>query len=466
MRILIATDYYLPHVGGIPSHIHTIAKQFLKMGNEVCIIAPSKGFKDEVQSNANFSLFGIASVPSIVFSDMRFVPPFRSRKIAKIIKKFNPDVIHIHFSLGIGVAASRFAQKNHIPSVGTNHFMLENFFDNLPHPLMLKKTFENLIWKLAVRHLKNADIVTTPTKTAANYLSQKFIHNQITPLSNGVNFTKYNTRKIKNDVLKEYRIPKGNKVLLFVGRLVKEKRIDILINSLSKIIEDMPATLIIVGRGNKIVNYKGLARELGVEKNIIFADYLSDSNLLDLYKSSDVFVMPSIAELQSIATLEAMASGLPVVAANAGALPEIVINGRNGYLFKADSTTSLTKNILKIFSNKKLINSMSRESIAIAKEHDIAGVAFKFENIYQKAIAISLLGKAKVQATPFYLSRAFAVKLALVVLFLGILFRNSLASPSPAHARGLALKNKIMNSKIVIKIETLDSKIDNLRKTK
>lgn len=458
MKILIATDYYLPHVGGIPSHIHTISKAFLEMGDEVCIIAPSDGIKDEIYKNGKFSLYGLASLPTIAFPDLRLVPPVRALKISRIIKAFKPDVVHAHFGMGIGGTTSKIAKKRGIAVVSTNHFMMENFFDSFPNPKLLKKLFGGVVWKVSTAHLNNADIVTTPTVTAAKYLKQRFTENEITPISNGINFARYHSWKVKTNILQKYRIPKEHKVLLFVGRLVKEKRIDVLIHSIPAIVKKMPATLIIVGRGNWTVNYKKMADNLGVSKNIIFADYVSDKKLQDLYKLSDVFVMPSIAELQSIATLEAMASGLPVVAANKGALPELVFNGKNGYLFKPDDANSLSKNILKIFSKKGQAKKMGKKSVAIAKGHNISDVAIKFTSLYQKTIAINLMKKNVLKPVPFYLTRGFTIKIMLAILVIGVLIRNLLVAPTIAHAKGLSLKNRIMNLKIMTGIENLDQK--------
>lgn len=456
MKILIATDHYLPFIGGITSHICGITDQLVKTGNEVYIIAPSSCRKDKINRKKKFVLYEISSLPTFIIPDIRFVPPFQSNKISKIIEEINPDVIHVHTGFVIGNTVSKLAKKYGIPQVGTNHFMLENFFDNIPNPIFFKKMFERFIWKMWTKHLNNTDLITTPTPVAVQYLKQKFKRNVIIPISNGINFGKFNNHEVDKNVLHEYGIPEENKLIVFTGRLVKEKRVDILIRSLSRVIKKGKITLVIVGRGNYLVNFMNLAKQLALDKNIIFTGYLKDGDLIDLYKSSDLFIMPSIAELQSIATLEAMASGLPVVAANAVALPELVKDGLNGYLFEPGNSKMLAEKIEKILFTKGLAKKMGKESVKISQKHDINLVVLQFEAVYQKAIAINAIKQKEIQIAPFYLTRRFAIRMAFALFILGILFRNLLVSPTTAKAKTIALKNKIMNSKLVMKIENID----------
>jgi glycosyltransferase involved in cell wall biosynthesis len=144
--------------------------------------------------------------------------------------------------------------------------------------------------------------------------------------------------------------------------------------------------LLIVGDGTESNNLKSLAKQLGVDKKISFTGKVSDEELVELHHVGTVYCMPSPAELQSIATLEAMASGQPIVAVDAGALGELCQDGRNGYLCKQDDDEAMAEGLLAIISNPKKRATMSKESLAIAQTHDLETTLNLFEKIYTDLI--------------------------------------------------------------------------------
>ena len=128
-----------------------------------------------------------------------------------------------------------------------------------------------------------------------------------------------------------------------------------------------------------------MTKELKVSKNTTFIDFLDWKDYPNIYSLADLFIMPAESELQSIVTLEAIASGLPVIVVNKGAVPELVSQG-NGFLFEPKKSKQLADHIIKILSDKKLKNTMSQKSLDFIKKHSMNAVGNQYEKVYENLI--------------------------------------------------------------------------------
>jgi len=174
-----------------------------------------------------------------------------------------------------------------------------------------------------------------------------------------------------------------NPRFLFLGRLDDEKRIHILLQAVAKLKEHPSVVVELVGDGGERENLAKLAAELGIANRVIFTGHISDEELPAAYERCTAFVMPSIAELQSIATMEAMASGRPVIAADAMALPHLVHDGDNGYLFPPDDADALAERLRRILTaDQQELNRLSENSLHLIQSHDIERTIRIFENLY------------------------------------------------------------------------------------
>src|SRR5690606_33716213 len=147
-----------------------------------------------------------------------------------------------------------------------------------------------------------------------------------------------------------------------------------------------PTRLEIVGEGSLRESFEQLATELGIRERVHFAGYVSDEELLDAYARADVFCMPSIAELQSLATMEAMSARTPVVLANAMALPHLVAPGENGALYPPRDVHALASAIDEILVDRETIERMGDASERMVLKHDIDAVLSRFESVYRHVI--------------------------------------------------------------------------------
>lgn len=385
MKILIAADTYYPDVNGASYSTQRLAKQLQNRGHEILVITSSRKMHHENFSHANINIFGVRSYP-LFFNDFRIsLPIFIHKTIKNTIIDFQPDVIHITGHWYIQKEAFKVAQEENIPIVATNHFMAENLTHYLPFPKKIVDFFINQEWKKFKNVFENVDVVTTPTKTAANNLKAINFNKPIKIISNGINLERFSPTIDADNLKTEFLIP-NKPSCIYVGRLDKEKNIDQIIKAYKIVLAKIDAHLILVGDGVEKERLKKLAKDLEIENNITFTGFVDDEKLPAAYRMADCFVIAGIAELQSIVTLEAMASGLPVIAADAIALPELAQPNINGFLFQPNDIKTLANNIIKILSDKNLRENMSKNSLAIVQNHDIRKILEQMESTYQEAI--------------------------------------------------------------------------------
>lgn len=387
MKIVIAADTYYPHVNGASYFTQRLAFYLKQRGHNILVIAPSLNFSSEFFIHEGIKVFGVSSIPIPGHKDFRSsLLAFLSRnKIGNAIKEFNPDIIHLQSHFFINKVVLKIAQDRKKPVIGTNLFMPENLVHYLHLPPGLEKKVIKAAWKQFTRVFNKLDGITAPTRTAANLAEKIGFSKKIFPISCGIDLKKYNPDNNGDYLRKKYKIP-SKPILLYLGRLDKEKNVDFILSALTLALKKIDFHFVIAGKGKRKQKLEKLAQDLNIEKNVTFTGFVSDEDKPNLYGLADCFVIAGDAELQSIATMEAMASGLPVIGIKAIALPELIRHGENGYLFKAGDKESLAEYIVNILSDKILRERMSKRSQNIIKEHDINVSILKFESLYKKFI--------------------------------------------------------------------------------
>ncbi len=175
-------------------------------------------------------------------------------------------------------------------------------------------------------------------------------------------------------------------MLLYVGRLDKEKNLDLVLKALALMPADLPLHFAVAGNGAARQSLERLRAVLGLAGRVTFLGFVPDEDLPALYSAAHCFVMAGTAELQSIATMEAMASGVPVLAADAVALPELVRHGHNGFLFEPGNAEMLSEQLTRVFGDLDLRDRMGRESLDIIQAHAVERTMQTFEAAYRNMI--------------------------------------------------------------------------------
>jgi glycosyltransferase involved in cell wall biosynthesis len=302
------------------------------------------------------------------------------KEISLLFDRINPDVVHIQSHYMIGEHVLYEAVKRGIRIVATNHFMPENLNPFLPFPQWLKDIIGKISWKDMGKVMGQADVVTTPTPLAAKAMHQHAFLRKVLPLSNGIDSAAYELQP--GEVIE----PHANPTVVFVGRLAEEKHIDVLINAVSKTPPELNVHLEIVGGGEVRPALEAQAKRLGLENRVRFLGLASDEELRETYIKADLFCMPGTAELQSLVTLEAMSASTPVVLADAMALPHLVRDGENGYLFTPNDSDDLAKKITRILElPAEERAAMGQASRRMVEPHSLEGTLQTFEDLYRGA---------------------------------------------------------------------------------
>lgn len=385
LRVIIGAATYPPEVNGAARFAQRLAAGLAGRGHDVHVICSSTDTKSSRTEVDGVTVHRIRSYATPVHPTFRVVTPWDgTRAVRRLLDEINPDVVHVQSHFFLGRALINSAHRRGIGLVATNHFMPENLFGYLKIPRPLGRIANRVAWWDLIRYYSRADLVTAPTPRAVDLLRDNGFHADALAISCGIDIERYRRpaaeyRKTIND---EFR-----RSVLYVGRLDEEKNIDQLIRAMALLPASCPARLEIVGDGNCRAELEALAAELGIENRITFAGLVTEQELLAAYARCELFVMPSTAELQSLATMEAMAAGAAVVLADAMALPHLVKPGYNGFLFPPGDVRALADRIAEVLRDSDTVADMRAASQEMVAVHDINDILARFESIYRRTMS-------------------------------------------------------------------------------
>jgi glycosyltransferase involved in cell wall biosynthesis len=379
LKVVLACDTFAPDINGAARFAERLAGGLVRNGNEVHIITPafdsSEGPRIEEHDGVNMIVHRLRSHRVPQHKTLRWPEPWgMTKKIGKILDDVEPIAVHIQSHLMVGRFANTAARRRNIKVLATNHIMPENLIKYSLLPKFLHGWAMKVVWTDAGRILRKMDAVTTPTKRAAELLEKAAGVTGVLAISCGIDASRF-----ANDSAPQNKNP----IALFLGRLDDEKRVDVLLRAVASLSEHPNLRIELVGDGGERERLKKLAQSLGISDRVTFLGHVTDEELPGIYERATVFVMPSIAELQSIATMEAMASGRPVIGADAMALPHLVHDGDNGYLFPPNDVEALADRLKRILTaDQSELNRLSENSLHLIQAHDINRTVKIFEDIY------------------------------------------------------------------------------------
>ncbi|MFI5590052.1 glycosyltransferase family 4 protein [Amycolatopsis sp. NPDC051758] len=387
LRVLIGADTFPPNINGAAFFAERLARGLAGRGHDVHVVCPSDDGPARTEQRDGYTIHRLRSRAIPFHGDYRFCTPGGARPaVGEILDEVRPDVVHVQAHFGVGRALLETAAERAVPGMATNHFMPDNLLGYTPFPRRVKEAIARWAWKDLVRVYRDARLVTTPTPRAAEVLAGIGLGRPAQVVSCGIDLAHYAVPAAR---------PTGRPMsVLFVGRLDAEKNIDQLLRALAPL-PHVRADL--VGDGTRRQELEELAAELGVADRVTYHGFVSDAELVRRYAEADVFCMPGTAELQSLATMEAMAAGLPVVAADALALPHLVHHGENGYLFEPGAITTISRWIADLAADPDARARMGEVSRAIVARHDIDDALATFEAQYRILLGAStpaVLGQA------------------------------------------------------------------------
>jgi glycosyltransferase involved in cell wall biosynthesis len=352
MKIAYFTDTFLPQVNGVTNTLGKLDAYLERNSIQHMFFAPQYPEAYQFEDPSKVKRFKSISLP--IYNECRLsIPSYAS--LSKTMNEFNPDLIHLVTSFGIGWMGLKYAREKGMPIVSSFH---TNFDSYLKYYKL--EYLEEPIWNYFRWFHNFCEINFCPSTDTMKELDDKGFKNTRI-WSRGIDIEKFNP-VFKNTSIREKFDALDKMIFLYVGRVAAEKDLDILLECMNEINALHPgkACFIITGDGP----YAGHMKK-NSPANTHFTGYLKGVELAEIYASSDVFAFPSSTETFGNVVLEAMASGLPVIAANEGGVTDSIRHGFNGFLCEARNALDFTKAMERFINNPYLIESMG----AAAREH-------------------------------------------------------------------------------------------------
>ncbi|MCR5724798.1 MAG: glycosyltransferase [Treponema sp.] len=402
MRIAMFTDAYFPRINGVAMSVHSYAQELSKIGHSVCVVCLE--YTEEQQRNALFdeksrdqsSPFQVIRVPStsVIFSkEDRMARLYKWRFIKKSMDAFNPDVIHLNSEFTMGYFGALYARHRHVPYVFTFHTLWEDYLANYISFLPdagLRKLGKSLV----KFYLKRASVIVAPTRHIAEVVHRYGVDRPVSILPTGIpsGQNKYKLARalaVSGQLSKKFPAIKGAKVLLYVGRIVKEKNLSFLFDVLEKVQKTVPKTvLLLVGGGPYAEELEALASSRGLSGSVFFTGYVPSKDLIYFYRMSQVFVFASKTETQGLVTVEAMLAGLPVVAVGEMGTVDVMQGDHGGYMVHEDAE-EFSEKVLSLIQNAQLRKQKSEEAKQWGAKWSISALTPKLLACYENAIAVT-----------------------------------------------------------------------------
>lgn len=383
MRIALFTDTYLPQINGVVSVLEGIIPELAK-NNDVILFAPGTRKKVYTEKKGRLKIYWIPASPFPFYEGYR-MSKIALKDIDQILDKEKIEIVHAHAPILLALQGILIAKKKKIPSVATYH---THFPDYLPY--LLDGKFPQFLNRISLKTTKKlikfvytlVDVPTAPTKELVRELKKYGVDRAI-KLVNGVDLKKMNAgEETVSEFRERYNIPKGKKIILYLGRVSFEKRIGVLLESLKKL-KGKNWHMLVVGSGPQLDNYKQQAKNLGIH-NITFTGFIEKKHLPAAYLSSSIFVSASDSETFGLTFVEAMACGIPVIGVNKLGPKEIIDNGVNGYIVRAGSAIQIAKHIDMLLENEALRKKLGKEAKNKAQEFSLDKTVKQTLEIYEK----------------------------------------------------------------------------------
>lgn len=388
MRIAFFTDTFLPQVNGVATSIATFAEELGRRGHTVLIFAPEAKHKPSEQFRAKgVTVVRFLSVPSFLYPDFR-LSLFGLPKVIRLLRKFNPDVIHFHTPITVGAYALEAAYILKKPLVGTNHVYITkgntDFLKAFSHNPLALRVITTFALKFFRMFYDACDVWVAPSQQLIDELAQEGFKGDMRCLPNGIPISRIVTLDAKRAQKMKEKYGLKEKVVLHFGRLSAEKRVDEVIRAFAIIKQGgVDASLLVIGDGPEREYFERLAQELSVGDDVHFIGAIPHRRLLSsgIISIADVFVTASTMESQGMVIIEAMASGVPVIGVRQAAAAEVMLNC--GLLSDPNDTDALARNISLILNNKTVARDHHMRGLKAAEAYSVETLATELIAIYE-----------------------------------------------------------------------------------
>jgi glycosyltransferase involved in cell wall biosynthesis len=309
--------------------------------------------------------------------------------VEKELDAFSPDLVHVNTEFLIAGFGFGYAKKRRVPAVYTFHTMWEDYVINY-FPYIPEGVLRFVVRKIQKHLLKQADLVIVPTPQIEEMVKIYGVKKEIRRLPTGVDPSLFKHSKeelfeFRSGMEKKYPAIKGKRLLLFTGRVSKEKNISFIIELFPELLaKHSDLALVIAGNGPYLDYFKDEAKRYGIESSCVFTGYLERPELSLLYGISHIFLLPSLTETQGLVTIEAMMSGIPVVAIGVLGTVQVMGGDNGGFMVKNDSV-EFRDRVLDLLEDEELYRKKTEEARRRARDWTVESFAGKLLDIYREA---------------------------------------------------------------------------------
>jgi glycosyltransferase involved in cell wall biosynthesis len=383
------TNTYLPHVGGVARSVQTFYEDLRDLGHEVLIIAPHFTGDQHIDTDQD-TVFRVPAIQHFNGSDFSVRLPLPA-VISDVVESFNPDIIHSHHPFLLGDTALRTARYRDLPLVFTNHTLYEQYTHYVPLDSRAMKRF---VIHLTVRYANMCDYVIAPSESIKDLLWQRGVRKPMLEIPTGVDLTFFQQGR-KDFFRQQYNIPSQAFVAGHVGRLAQEKNLDFLAQAMVRFIkQNLETYFLVVGSGPSTQTIQDIFQKEALGHRLILAGQKTGQDLRDAYKAMDVFVFASQSETQGMVVMEAMASGVPVIALDASGVREVVADGINGYLLPSEAShPDFARALEDLRHNSQQLSVFQEKALSTAQSFSRQQCAQRLAHLYEDLLGTSLEAK-------------------------------------------------------------------------
>ncbi len=381
MNIALFLDCFAPMKNGVITSAMQLKEGLEKKGHHVVIATVH--IKGYVNDDPNVIMFPL--IPFDFGSKQGFGPAIvNMKKLLGFLKDNKIDLIHVHTEFSLGLAGRNAALKLKIPRITTTHTMWEQY-TNYSFLLKLKTLFRTYLRY----YLKGTNVIVAPSIKAKKYDQMVVPKIPVQIVPNGIDMQKFKSASLTendiNDLRTKYGIKPNDKLLIFVGRIGPEKRVEELFNSVVPVIKKYPnVKMVYVGDGPSSGTLKEKAKSLGLENSFIFTGFISWDVVYRLYSIANIFVTSSLSEVHPMTLIEGAMCGLPSIARRDDSYLDLVHPRKNGYL--VDTDEEMTEKIEKLINDEALSKEFSRNAFEISKLFTAETHVNRMEKLYRKVL--------------------------------------------------------------------------------
>lgn len=385
MKVLLSSDLNPGQVNGVVISVENLKKELESMGHEVRLLTLSP----DIGSYKDGDTYYVGSLPLNIYPDLRASLDLANPLIDEIIH-WKPDIIHSQCEFFTYNFIERIARKTCPYIVHTYHTLYQYYLDYLlPAQYKLSDKFKPYIGPVMRFRLRFADVVVAPTQKTKKLLEKGKVAQDIRVIPTGIDINKFDqdfTAEDRAKLLASLDIPQDAKVYGSVGRLAKEKNFTEVIRAHKKVLDQgTDAYLVLVGDGKYRPELEKEVRELGIGQRVRLTGMVPSDKVYQYYKLLDFFISASVSETQGLTYIEALSSGLPVIARRDEAAEDVVIPGKNGFIY--DEPRELEEDIIRLIDDEKLLKKLCKGALASRQNYSIEKFGKRVAALYEELLA-------------------------------------------------------------------------------